>query len=789
MIRKMIMTFIFNKDNPMKLTAALLLLLASLLSNILADETVTIAVTGRVVDQNGAAVVGAKLSAERLGSTIRTDLVTNNEGGFSADLARGSYVIRVDATGFEPYTRKVEITSTTREIDALVLSVAAATAVVTVSDDAEYAITDVSTATKTFTAMRDIPQSITVVKREQIADQNATSVADIVRYVPGVTMHQGENNRDEVIIRGNKSNADFYLDGVRDDVQYYRDPYNMERFEALKGPNAMIFGRGGGGGVVNRVTKDARFSKTREFTLTGGSFSDRRVTGDVGQAITSRLALRLNSLYEGSRTFRRHVTLEREGINPTLAFAPDSKTSINISYEFFRDRRVADRGITSFNNRPANVPIDTYYGDPGQSFVRASVNLFTASVERMFGEVIFRNRTHVAAYDRGYQNFVPGSVNAAGTLVSLSAYNNATQRTNLFNQTDATFSFSTGRVRHTAVGGTEFGRQLTDNLRKTGYFNNAATSLQVTFENPTTNVPVTFRQSATDADNHLRLNLGAAFAQDQIELARWLQVIAGVRYDHFGLTYLNNRNGQTLSRVDRLVSPRFGVVIKPITPLSIYGSYSVSFLPSSGDQFSSLTTITQQVKPEKFTNYEAGVKWDVRKGLFLTSAVYRLDRTNTRATDPNDPTRIIQTGSQRTNGFEASLTGNVTRSWSMTGGYSWQDARITSSTTAAAAGKQVAQVPHDMLSLWNKCEFTSRLSAGLGISYRSDMFAAADNTVVLPSYLIANGAVFYKISERWRIQANVDNLTGRRYFKNADNNTNISPGAPRSIKIGVIARF
>jgi catecholate siderophore receptor len=302
-------------------------------------------------------------------------------------------------------------------------------------------------------------------------------------------------------------------------------------------------------------------------------------------------------------------------------------------------------------------------------------------------------------------------------------------------------------------------------------------------------VPVTWRQNATDADNHLRLNLGAAFVQDQVEFTKWLQAIVGVRYDHFGLTYHNNRNGQELSRVDRLVSPRFGLVVKPVTAVSLYGSYSVSYLPSSGDQFSSLTAITQQVKPEKFTNYEGGLKWDIRPGLFLSSAVYRLNRTNTRATDPNDPTRIIQTGSQRTDGFEVGLSGNITRAWTMTGGYSWQNARITSATTAAVAGKQVGQVPHNNLSLWNKYNFTSKFAAGLGLIYRSDMFATVDNTVVVPGYLKADAAVYYTISEHWRLQANIENITNKRYFVNADSNTNISPGAPRSVKLGLTARF
>src|SRR5262249_41028179 len=158
--------------------------------------------------------------------------------------------------------------------------------------------------------------------------------------------------------------------------------------------------------------------------------------------------------------------------------------------------------------------------------------------------------------------------------------------------------------------GAEFGHQLTDNFRNTGFFNNTATSILVPFFNPTISTPTTFRQSATDADNHLTTNVAAAYGQDQLQLSQYVQVVAGLRFDRFDLTYHNNRTGDTLSRPDNLLSPRAGVVFKPMSAASIYGSYSISYLPSSGDQFSSLTNITEQVKPEQFQNYEVGAKWD-----------------------------------------------------------------------------------------------------------------------------------------------------------------------------------
>ena len=337
--------------------------------------------------------------------------------------------------------------------------------------------------------------------------------------------------------------------------------------------------------------------------------------------------------------------------------------------------------------------------------MRADVDLASLALEHRMGSLTLRNRTLYGDYDRGYQNYVPGAVTADKSLVALTAYNNATKRRNLFNQTDLTASVTTGSVKHTFLVGAEIGRQLTDNIRNTGYFNNTATSLAVPYADPETAVPVTFRQSATDADNHLVTDLFAVYAQDQVELTKALQVVLGVRFDRFDLTYTNNRNGDVLPRVDDLFSPRAGVVLKPAERVSLYASTTVSWLPSSGDQFSSLTNVTQQLEPEKIVNYEAGAKWDASNALSLTFAAYRLDRTNTRSTDPNDPTRIVQTGSQRTTGVEIGANGRITRIWSVAGGYAYQNAVVTSATAAAPEGARVAQVPRHTFSLWNQVQF------------------------------------------------------------------------------------
>ena len=776
-------------STPRPLLLFLLLLLA-FPSYARPDSALQLALRGRVLDPNGATVAGAQVTAEAKGRAAVYAATTDQNGEFVLSVPPGEYVVKVSAGGFTEASQAVSLNQPGGASLDVTLQVSGVDGSVTIFSAAGGYQTDViGSATKTLTALRDVPQSVSVVTKEQVRDQQMQSIADVVRYTPGLSVHQGENNRDQVIIRGQSTSADFFLNGVRDDVQYYRDLYNLERLETLKGPNALIFGRGGGGGVINRVTKEADFSKTREVVLTGGSYRNRRVTGDFAQPLGEKAAFRFNGVYENSDSFRRFVGLDRTAFNPTFTFTPGAQTKFTVGYEFARDRRTADRGITSFQGRPADVPVSTFYGNPEDAFVRSNVNLLSGTFDHVEGRLTIHNRTTYGDYDRGYQNYVPGATNAAKTLVTVTAYNNATRRKNLFSQTDLTYVASTGRVRHTLLGGFELGRQLTDNFRNTGFFNNTSTSIQVPFDNPVTGAPVTFRQSATDADNHLKTNLAATYLQDQIELSRYVQLVAGLRFDYFDLRFHNNRNGDNLRRIDNLVSPRLGLVVKPAAELSLYASYSVSHLPSSGDQFSSLTTVTQQVKPEKFTNYEVGVKWDVRRYLSLTSALYQLNRTNTRSIDPNNPAAIIQTGSQRTNGFEVALSGAVTRDWSVAGGYSYQDAFITSATANAVAGRQVGQVPRHTLSVWNKYQFNRRLAAGLGVVSRADSFVAVDNTVVLPGYTKFDAAVYYSFNESWRLQGNVENLFDRRYYSNADSNTNITPGSPRALRVALTARF
>ena len=487
-----------------------------------------------------------------------------------------------------------------------------------------------------------------------------TSMADVTRYMPGVGFAQGEGNRDTPILRGNSSTSDFFVDGVRDDVQYFRDVYNVDRVEALKGPNAMIFGRGGVGGVINRVTRQAEWGQSREVSLQFGSWDNRRFTADLGRGLSETVAVRATGLYENSDSYRDGVGVERQGFNPTVAFRVGSNTTLRAGYEYFHDERTADRGISSFANRPLETDPGTFFGDPTRSPTEATVNLLSAVLEHRVGTgITLRNRTSYGDYDKFYQNVFPGAVNAAGTTVAITAYNNSTARQNLFNQTDLIVSRRTGRIGHTVLLGAEFGRQETDNFRNDRLLHGRWSERDVgpgaarradDFIAP--RVPAggdRRRQSwrcghssrfRPGSDCHLRARRGRCRSAVR-ELQR------GFHQQSHGNRLLRRRWPGLAARGSRLQADRARL---------IYGSYSLSYLPRAGEQLGSLSVSNQALDPEEFRNYEFGAKWDVVPDFSLTAALYRLDRGNVVVPDPVDPALSLLVDAQRTRGSSLAST-------------------------------------------------------------------------------------------------------------------------------------
>jgi catecholate siderophore receptor len=664
---------------------------------------------------------------------------------------------------------------------------------------AGYRATRSATFTKTDTPLKDVPASVAVVPAQMIKDASLQSLGELFRYVPGTLMHQGEGNRDQVILRGSSTTADFYVNGLRDDAQVFRDLYNVERVEILKGPGGMAFGRGGAGGVVNRVTRRPAFEHVGEASLTAGSHDQLRGTLDAGDKAGDSAAWRINAMGERAQSFRDGVDLERYAVNPAVSFALGARTLVTLDYEHLHDRRTADRGIPSRGGAPFETDPGTFFGNAAQSDARSGVDGFMAVIEHEFaGGWQLRNSTRVARYDKFYQNVYPGSaVNDAGNL-TLSAYNNANDRTNVFNQADFTKKFVTGSIEHTLLAGLEVGHQDSTNRRNTGFFG-TATSITVPSSAPFA-VATRFAPNAGDADNNVKSDIAAIYLQDQVALSPAWKVIAGLRYDRFTVDFDDRRTlvpAADLSRTDREASPRLGVVWTPDAKSTYYAAYSYAFLPS-GEQLS-LATTTADLAPEKALNYEIGARWDLLPRLTLSAAVFRTDRNDVRVADPANPGFFVKSGQQRVEGVELGLQGDVTRAWSVYGGYAYLDGRILkpiSSGTAATpasivpAGNRIGLVPEHTFSLWNKVEIGGGWGTGLGLIYQSSAFTSFNNTVKLPGFTRVDGAVYYTLpGGRTRLALNVENLLDREYFPTVDGDNNISPGAPRNARLTVSHTF
>ncbi len=650
---------------------------------------------------------------------------------------------------------------------------------------------------KTPTPIIDVPQSLSIVSADQIEAQAFTNIGDILRYTPGLTISQGEGHRDAINIRGNQTTADFFLNGVRDDVQYYRPLYNLEQIEILRGSNVLLFGRGGGGGVINRVTKTPelgeQFVGTRASIDTFGAY---QLSGDLNLPATDNSAFRLNAFVEELANHRDQFDGTRYGFNPTFSVDLTGQTTLDLSYEYLNDDRVVDRGVPSVSvaNRP-DVPLegerDTFFGDPDENFTTLEANILRARVDHSFNEAFRGNVTvQYADYDKLYQNIYPAGFEASTNTVTLDGYQDPTMRENLIIQGNLIGEFAMGPFTHTLLVGAEYGDQATTNARNdTLFVDSNDDQIDVTFTNPL--VVPDFGYSVPVRDRASDVEFTSLYVQDQIDITDTFKLVLGARYDRFDVAVTdfqaitatdNGRRG----RVDEEISPRAGLIYKPAENVSFYASYSETFLPSAGDQFLTLSTTSEDLQPQRFENEEIGVKWDLENGLSLTAAAFRLERGQFTSVDPDDPSIVTTVEGSVTEGLELQLTGDVTDAWTVIAGYSYLNGTADG---GAFDGNTTRQTPEHMASIWNQYEVNEQLSLGLGVTYQGEYFVREDNAVLVPDFTRVDFAVFYDLTDETRLQLNIENLFDTEYFPDAHSNDNISTGKPLNARVSVSHRF
>ncbi|MDN7144172.1 TonB-dependent siderophore receptor [Pseudomonas sp. JQ170] len=673
-----------------------------------------------------------------------------------------------------------------------------ATSVNSSYEEQSYKASESKTALKIDAPLRDIPQTVNVVPQSVIKDQGAQSMEDVLKNVPGIGLSNGDGQRDQVTIRGFSAIGDMYVDGLRDDALYYRDLSNVERVEVIKGPAAVLYGRGSSGGLINNVSKKPTFNPVQEAGVTFDSEGKRRTQFDAGWADEQHgdKAFRITGALEDSDTFRDDGYIDRKAIAPTAYFKLSDDLDLTVGATYLYDKRLIDFGIPALGDRPVDVDRDKRFGagDPDDDYARSEVFSFTAGVDyRLNDDFTLSNTSRYYHYDLDRNNTLADSsptrfVTAANgeLLVKLNRGNVQRTEDGWFNQTELKHQAQLAGMNHNLLYGVELGRQVKD---QSVFSQNNVAQVPV-FRDGLVDVP--FQANRQTAKGTTTQDTAGFYVQDLIDLAPQWKALVGVRYDVFDQEYADDLSGADLTRTDTTWSPRVGLVFQPDQIQSYYVSVSRSYQPSS--EVFALSTGNQGLEPEETTNYEIGAKWDLLDNrLSVTAAVFRLERTNMKTTDPANPANLVLSGEQRTDGFETTVSGQLTDKWQVYGGFAFLDAQITKSNSSTNGvpneGQTPTLTPRTSANLWLVRSLTETWRVGMGANYVDQRYTALDNVVVMPSYTTVDAALLYN-QPKWDMALRLRNVFDRDYYASAHGSVDlITPGAPRTLELSTNYRF
>ena len=664
----------------------------------------------------------------------------------------------------------------------------------------QFLFSDQVNALKTPTPVIDVPQSLSITSAADISLRGFDSVGDIVDYTPGVNMNQGEGHRDAVVFRGVLSTADFFVDGVRDDVQYYRSLYNVEQVEILRGPNALLFGRGGAGGVFNRVTKKAEIGQDfNAYSLSLSSLGANNLQIDSNYAINETSAFRLNAY---SDTFENHRDFSNGsgyGVNPSFKFELSDQTTLDLSLEMIDYDRSIDRGIPSgADGKPVDALNDIVFGDESLNKSEFESISFRAMLQHSFSDTLKGIFTaSYTDYDKLYQNFYASAYNEAATpdLVIIDGYVDTTKRQNFILSGNLVAEFESNNIKHTLLFGAEFIDSSSENDRYNPDFDPDPLVDDDEFEFSISgrNIPGGFNAAGlnlgpfTDLndDTSTDLSVFSLYAQDEIEISDELTVVLGARFDSFDIDVTNYKDDPTTkgSRKDEEFTPRGGIVYKLQENLSLYASYSETFVPTSGEQFASLGA--KDIGPSEYTNMEAGVKWNISDRYNLTAAVFQSETDVVEKNAAKDYERF----ENDIEGFEAQFLGRITDKWTVSAGYTYLDGK-DKGNESRNKGNRPGELPESSFSIWNSYQLTGKLGLGLGAIYQGDSTPkGGSDTVTVPSFTRVDAAAYYQLSENLRLQLNVENLLDEEYYPHAYSTHQFTVGAPINATVSISGTF
>ena len=647
----------------------------------------------------------------------------------------------------------------------------------------------------------DVPQSVSVITDEEIKNQGFREIGDIIRYSPGVNTSQGEGHRDAVVFRGVRSTADFYQDGVRDDVQYYRSLYNVEQLEILRGPNALLFGRGGTGGLINRVSKKAEIGEAfGSFDFGADSFGATDLAVDANFTTSDTTAVRLNLHTDQLANHRDFYEGERYGINPTFKIVAGD-TIVDLSYEYADHERFIDRGIPTVNNRPVESLKDVVFGVKGLNLQTLEASILRANVAHDYSDNGKFNMSFTSSdFKKMYKNLYAAGYDASANTVKLDGYLDPTERQNMILNANVVNQFSNGSTSGTLLVGLEFVDTDNKNYRYNTFFNNRAgsdagepTDQQIFNITRPLNIAKTSTglDSTVDYTTDLKsssesdITFTSFYLQGDIDFSDNWKMIIGGRLDNFDITVTDVKKSQDQSRKDDMFSPRFGVIYKPVENMSLYVSYSESFLPRSGEQYKKLDVSGAALDPDVFKNTEIGYKYDISDALIFSAAIF--NSASTRAEKDNETGELNEIRGLEVEGVEIELSGHIDDQNNLTFGYTSLDG-VTSKGT-----KQPRELPNQMRSLRNSYQANETFGFGQGVTHQAESFIKdtfnGSTGLALPDFTRVDFALYVNASDNDVVRVHIENLTDELYFPHSHSTHQASVGESLSSRVSYSRRF
>jgi iron complex outermembrane recepter protein len=701
--------------------------------------------------------------------------------------------IRVAITGVDaPPTATVG-----PEAQAFVLSVtpgteAAATeedviqVVVTGAQDEGYNPSSATTATRTDTPIRDIPQSIQVIPRQVLEDQQVTRLQDALQNVSGLTRwgNYGGNESGAYTIRGFYQEGNF-RNGFRDNDFYsISDPANIERIEVLRGPSSVLFGQAQPGGIINIITEQPLDEPYYSLEFTGGQFSFYRPELDISGPITDDgdLRYRLNLAYQNSGSFRDFNYIERVFVAPVLAWDIGDNTTLTANFEYLYNDPVFDRGLVALSDGSLVLPINRYLGYPDLENYTETVYRGGYNFEHRFSDS-WRIRNALSIYSARAGG---DSVGLAGGLIDDRFLPRSFDVDNFINenyalQTEVVGEFTTGSIAHELLMGVELNRRT----RYYYYLGGELPPIDIFDPDYDVERP---DELASPYNEITSVDTVGIYLQDQINLLDNLILLVGGRFDSLDQDTYYPYDGSSVEQSDSAFSPRVGVVYQPSEEIALYASYSEGFFPNIGR-----SADNSAFDPERGRQYEIGVKGDFLDGrLSGTLAAFDITKSNVLTTDPDNVDFSIAVGEQRSQGVELNITGEVLPGWNIIAGYAYIDARVTEDNSIPE-GDRPQNVAEHTANLWTTYEIQEGdfqgLGFGLGLFFIGEREGELPNTnFELPSFLRADAALFYR-RDNWRVGVNVRNLFDIEYYETAQGNNVVYPGAPINVLATVSVEF